>query len=112
LLFSVIGGAVADIYSRRLIVMFADTLAVGCGVTLAVASFTGSASLTLIYALVMLLGVVSAFDSPSSQAILPGLVRPETFASAVTVHSVSQTIGAVSGPFFAGLLIDAAGIGT
>jgi MFS family permease len=108
---TVIGGAVADTYNRRNIVLAAQIVPLGCATMLAAASFGGWANLTLIYGLVMLLGFASAFEGPASQALLPGLVRTETFANAVTVSSVAQTIGFVSGPFAAGLLIDAGGEG-
>lgn len=112
LLLSVVGGAVADTYNRQRIVILAELVPLICGMTLAVASFGQWVNLELIYGLVIALGFASAFEGPAGQALLPGLVRPETFPNAVTVSAVAQTIGAVSGPFLAGLIIDAGGTGS
>jgi len=106
---SLVGGAVADTYDRRKVMLGAQVVPLACGVVLAVATAGGWVSPGLIYGLVVLFGLASAFEAPARTAFLPSIVSPETFANAVTVNNIFQKLGQVSGPTLAGLLI--AGIG-
>ena len=103
---AMIGGAVADTYNRRTIIMFAQTVPLTVGVLLAVATFSGWVSAELIYGLVLLIGLANAFENPARQALLPAIVRPETFANAVTVSSTLQSFGMVTGLLIGGVLAD------
>lgn len=109
--FSLVGGAVADTYNRRTIILCAQTIPFTCTAVLAVATLGGWVSLWLIYGLVLLLGLASAFEAPARAALLPAIVRPETFANAVTVSSTVQQLSAVCGPAIAGGLIAFASVG-
>jgi MFS family permease len=95
---SLIGGAAADTYNRRTIIVIAQCVPLGCGVTLAAASFGGWVQVELIFALVLMMGLSAAFEGPARLSLLPALVRPETFTNAVTVSSTLQTLGMTTGP--------------
>lgn len=107
---SLIGGTVADTYDRRRVMLAAQVVPLSCGSLLAVATFGEWITPGLIYGLVVLIGLASAFEAPARTALLPALVRPETFANAVTVNNIFQKLGSVTGPTFAGLLLAVAGI--
>ena len=109
---SLVGGAAADRFNRRNIIMLAQIVPLVCGVILAVSTFGGWVRPELIYGLVLLLGLASSFESPARLALLPAIVRQETFANAVTVSSTLQTLGMLTGPVLAGAVIEFAGIGT
>jgi MFS family permease len=68
-------------------------------------------SLPLLYAMVLLVAVAGAFDSPARVALLPTLVPREVLPRAVTIASTNQALAFASGPALAGMLIAAAGIG-
>ncbi len=108
---SLVGGAVADSYNRRNIVMGAQCLPLACSTLLLAATLSDWVSLGLIYGFVLVIGLASAFENPARVALLPTLVPPEMFANAVTVNSTVQTLGAVTGPTLAGLVIATAGVG-
>jgi MFS family permease len=108
---SLIGGAVADTYNRRNIIMIAQSVPLTCGIILATASLGGWVQLELIYALVFLFGLASSFEGPARLALLPAIVRRETFANAVTVATTLQTLGMVTGPVLGAGLIAVAGGG-
>jgi Transmembrane secretion effector len=95
---SLIGGAAADTYNRRTIIVIAQCVPLTCGVTLAAASFGGWVQVELIFALVLMMGLSAAFEGPARLSLLPALVRPETFTNAVTVSSTLQTLGMTTGP--------------
>jgi MFS family permease len=109
---SMIGGAVADTYNRRNIILIAQTVPLVCGVVLAVSTLDGWVTPGLIYGLVLLLGLASSFEGPARVALLPSIVRPETFANAVTVTSTLQTLGMVTGPLIGGAIITGVDIGS
>ena len=95
---AMVGGAVADVYNRRTIIMLSQTVPLTCGIVLALATFNGWVSAELIYGLVLMIGLAAAFEAPARLALLPAIVRPETFANAVTVSSTLQSFGMITGP--------------
>ncbi|MPZ49511.1 MAG: MFS transporter [Dehalococcoidia bacterium] len=111
LIFTLIGGAAADSYNRRNIVLATQTVPIVCGVVLALATIDGWVTLGLIYGLVVAMGVAASFEGPARVAILPAIVRPETFANAVTVTSTLQSFAFVAGPALGGIFIAVIGVG-
>jgi len=109
---SLVGGAVADSYDRRKVMMLAQLVPFACGVVLCVATFRGMTNLQLIYALIFLVAVANAFDNPSRAALLPMLVPRESFPRAVTIASTNQALAFATGPALGGFIIASAGIAT
>lgn len=109
---SMVGGTVADTYDRRNIMLVAQIAPLACAITLAIATSGGWVSEELIFGLVVLIGLASAFEAPARTAFLPSIVRPETFANAVTVNNIFQKLGSVTGPAAGGLIIAGLGIAT
>ena len=107
---SLAGGVVADAFDRRLIMVFSKTVPLTCACILGVATLGDWVQLELIFGLVILTGFASSFEGPARQALLPALVRPETFANAVTVANMIQRLGGITGPIVAGFVISATGI--
>lgn len=107
---SLVGGAVADSYNRRNIIMAAQLLPLACSAILAAATVGGWVSLGLIYGLVLVVAIGSSFENPAGQALLPSIVPPELFASSVSLSSSVRTLGFVAGPAMSGLIIAAAGV--
>ncbi|HLF78105.1 MAG TPA: MFS transporter [Dehalococcoidia bacterium] len=107
---SMIGGTAADTYDRRKIMLLAQTVPLACAVILGIATSGDWVSEGLIYGLVVLIGLASAFEAPARTAFLPAIVTPATFANAVTVNNIFQKLGSVSGPTVAGALIAGVGI--
>jgi MFS family permease len=58
-----------------------------------------------IYGLVALTGLIRAYYSPASSAIIAQIVKPEELVQAATTNSMSWLIAAITGPFLAGLMI-------
>jgi len=109
---SLIGGVVADTFDRRIVMATASIVPFTCAAVLSIATLGGWVELELIFGLVILTGFASSFEQPARQALLPAIVRPETFANAVAVSNTVQRLGSITGPTLAGFLIDSAGIGT
>lgn len=106
-----VGGALADTYDRRKIMMAAQAVPLACAVVLARATVDGWVTLPLLYGAVFLIAVANAFDSPSRAALLPTLVPREIFPRAVTIAATNQALAFTTGPAVGGLMIAAFGIG-
>jgi MFS family permease len=107
---TLIGGAVADTYERRRVMIVAQSVALASGAVLLVATARGSTTLALLYAAVVVVAAAGAFDNPARAAFLPSLVSREFFPRAVTIASTNQALAFVTGPAMCGLIIAAAGI--
>jgi len=92
------GGVLADRFSRRLLMLWADS---GRGlIVLLVAWLSWSHQLQFwhLVALAPLFGIVSSFFDPAYQAILPQLVETDALASANSLNIVSRNTGFLFGP--------------
>ena len=107
---SLVGGAVADSYDRRRIVMLSQAVPLVASTTLYLATTRGFTDLPLFYGLVLLVALSAAFENPARQAMLPQVVKKDTFANAIVVSSTIQSLGFVTGPAVGGLMIAAAGV--
>lgn len=107
---SLVGGAFADSHDRRKIVMAAQLAPLIASIALYFATVNDFAELPLFYGLVLLTAVGSSFENPARQALLPQVVRKETFQNAIVVSSTIQSLGFVTGPAVGGLLIGFRGV--
>jgi MFS family permease len=107
---SLVGGALADIHDRRRIVLAAQIVPFASSLMLFLATRSGHLHLSLIYVLVLLMAVSSAFENPARQAMLPSVVSRRAFAKAVAMGSTLFQLGTVSGPALGGLMIAVDGV--
>lgn len=66
--------------------------------------------LLIIYVVIFFIGIMRAFSGPTSFALVSQLVPKEELPNAITWHSGSWQIGAVTGPALAGLLYGTVGV--
>jgi MFS family permease len=109
---TLIGGAVADTYERRRVIMLAQLVPLACALTLFVATRNGWVSVHLLYAMVFVIACSASFENPARAALLPTLVPREAFPRAVTLASTGQALAFMSGPAGGGMLIAWAGQAT
>ncbi len=104
-------GYAADRFNRRRFILFTQIamglLAFGLGLL----TITGVVQLWHVYAFALLLGCVSAFDTPARQAFVSDLVGETDLSNAVALNSTSFSAARMIGPAVAGLLIVAVGSG-
>ncbi len=104
MLLFLISGHVADRFDRRKVVTLCYVgFAVASGLLWAIA-WRGSRSVGLIYTVVVLLGVVRAFNAPVSRALLPQLVPEEHFPNAVAWNASIFQAATILGPSAGGFL--------
>ncbi|UCH59910.1 MAG: MFS transporter [Anaerolineales bacterium] len=105
ILFSLVGGAVADTLNRRNLLFFTQVLLALIASLLAWLTFQDRLSLWHIYALTAVQAMAISFDTPARQALVPNLVPAKDLASAFSLTSIGFQTGAIAGPALSGLVI-------
>jgi MFS family permease len=108
---TLVGGAVADSFERRRIIMLAQIVPLMAAVALVAATRGGLAGLGVLYGAVAVVAAAGAFENPARAALLPMLVTRDVFPRAVTLASTGQALAFMSGPASGGFVIAWAGIG-
>lgn len=109
LLFSLIGGLVADLYSRRKIIFLTQSVMTLAALGLAVLTAQGTVQIWHIYALTAVQAVAASFDNPARQALVPNLVPREDLPSAFSMMSMASNVGSIVGPALSGMVISSYG---
>lgn len=109
LIFSLIGGALADSVDRRKVMFVTQSFAALLALTLGLLTQFGHISIWYIYAITALQAVAVAFDGPSRQALVPNLVPKEDLPNAFSMTFTSFQVGSVLGPALTGFVIYFAG---
>ncbi|MGH3442499.1 MAG: MFS transporter [Nitriliruptorales bacterium] len=104
---SIPAGAVADIVSRRTILIWAHVVNAGFALTLAWLQFTGALTPALIVVLSLGLGLGSSLSLPAYQAIVPDLLPRSLVAAAVSLQSGMFNAARAVGPALGGVLVAA-----
>ena len=127
LLFSLIGGAIADRFERRLVLLGCESASLVLNIFVAVLMLTtafGEATIIGVVALTFLASATQAIDHPARQASLPAVVGMSDLGNAISLNSAAQQlmipitipVAAVlndafgAGPLYAGSLVTFAGI--
>lgn len=105
LIFSLIGGAVADSFNRRKVLFITQSTMALVALGLALLTFSEQIQLWHIYALTALQAVAIAFDLPARQALVPNLVPAKDLPNAFSLNSIAFNTGAILGPALSGLVI-------
>ncbi len=110
-IFSLIGGAVADTLNRRKILFTTQSILAVQALILAYLTFAGNITIWSIYILTALQGAVVSFDLPARQAMVPNLVAREDLPSAFSLSSIAFNVGSMAGPVLGSLVINEWGLG-
>jgi len=108
-----IGGALADRYSRRKIIIFSDLIRGLLVLTLALLIYKQPEATSLILGWLLLVSVASAilssFFGPAITAVIPDLVPRERVAGANSMGQLSNQISAILGLTVGGVIYGAVG---
>jgi len=103
-------GAAADRHDRKRLLLVTQTIAAALSAALGVLALAGLAPAAVVIVFAAGMGVVSAFSSPSQQALVTSLVPPRDLASAIALNSMTFNIARALGPALAAAVVAAAGI--
>ncbi len=104
LLFTVPAGNIADRYPRRTVAMLAQVVAGIAALGLMAVSWV-QGPISVVYAMLLLVGAARAFAGPAVSTILPQLLKAEQFVNANAWSSSAFQFASVSGPALGGLII-------
>ncbi len=107
---SLVAGVAADRFNRRKITLLTQ---LGLGLTAAALGwFTNNQTIGLwsLFGLVIIQSILTAFDVPARQALIPSLVPAEHLTSAYSLNSIASKVGGIIGPAFAGIVIASLGL--
>lgn len=105
ILFSLIGGVVADRIERRRILLASQVFQMTFAAILAVLLFTETVEIWHIFVLSFLTGSVQSFGGPAYQALLPLLVPKREMTKAIALNSLQFNLARMLGPVLAGLAL-------
>jgi len=113
-LFSILGGVVADRFSKRTIIITVQGLTAAMMTGVAALSLTGSIELWHVGAASFVMGAGSAFFYPAYSAYLPQVLPPEQLLAANGLEgalrpSMGQGLGPAAGGVVVGMFFPAAG---
>ncbi len=110
LLLAPVGGALADVLDRRLILIVVAVEQLLLSVALAVLTTADDPSKVALVALVFAIGVGQAIHAPTYSAALPALVEREDLAGAISLNSAQMNASRVIGPAIGGVLYAVVGV--
>ena len=105
LVFSLIGGALADVVNRRKLMFVTQTVQAVLAALLGFMTLGGHITIWHIYLLTAIQAVATAFDLPARQALVPNLVPARDLPSAFSMTSIAFTVGSIVGPALSGIVI-------
>jgi MFS family permease len=109
LLWSLVGGALADGHDRRKIMLIAQVFMLVVSLALAASTWAGWMSPWLLLLFTFLIGCGAAFNAPAWQASVGDMVPRAQLAHAVALNSMGFNIARSLGPAIGGLIVAAAG---
>ncbi|MEW2548147.1 MFS transporter [Streptomyces sp. NPDC047002] len=110
LLLGPFGGLAADRYDKRRLLYVTQASSAAVGLLFAVLTALDAVSIPLVVVLSLALGILTVFDNPARQSLIPELVPRERMANAVTLNSVSVNMARVLGSAVGGALVAAVGL--
>ena len=109
IVFSLIGGALADSLNRTRILFITQSAAALLAIALGLLTQFGLITIWHIYAITAMQAVAIAFDGPARQALVPNLVPAKDLPNAFSMTSIAFQTGAIIGPALTGFVIAFAG---
>ena len=105
LLFTLIGGVVADRYDRRHLLMGSQGLQMASAVTLTALVFFDVVQVWHILVLSFVAGLAQAFGGPAFQSLVPSLVPRQHLPNAVALNSIQFNLAQMIGPAIGGVVM-------
>jgi MFS family permease len=109
LLFTLIGGVVADRYDRRRLLIGSQYIQMSAAFILTALVYWNVVELWHILALSFCTGIAQAFGGPAYQSLIPSLVDRKDLPNAIALNSIQFNLARVFGPLLAGATLAALG---
>lgn len=110
LVFTLIGGVVADRVERRRLMFTTQSVAMVLALVLAVLVSTGGVRVWMVLFIAVGRGVMLSFNMPARQSLISELVPPDDLMNAIALNSATLNLTRVIGPAIGGGLIATVGV--
>jgi MFS family permease len=110
-IFILLGGAVVDRYSPKVVLVFSRFLNASLLMLLAALVFAAKLTLPLLYLLALSIGLFAAFGIPAATSLLPSMLPPSQLGQANGIMMALRQSAQMVGPLLAGFLIAFGGVG-
>ncbi len=110
LLFTLVGGVVADRRDRRHMMLTSQVIQMAVALLLAGLIFTEAIRVWMVLALSFVAGCAQAFGGPAYQSLIPTLVGKDHLPNAVALNSIQFNLARVIGPIVAGVALASFGL--
>jgi MFS family permease len=105
------GGMLADRYDKRRLLLVTQTALAGAALILGLLAVTHTVTVWYVMVLAVVVGVITAVDTPTRQAFVVEMVGRDELVNAVAINSTIFNAGRIIGPAIAGIMITAVGTG-
>jgi MFS family permease len=103
LLFTLVGGVIADRHDRRRLLLGSQYIQMSTAFALAALVFWDVVSIWHILTLSCVVGLAQAFGGPAYQSLVPSLVHRKDLPNAIALNSIQFNLARVFGPLLAGV---------
>jgi MFS family permease len=110
LLFTTVGGALADRFDKRTILLWMAIAATVPALALGLLIQLQLVQVWIVMLAALIQGLVDAVDKPARLTVVNDIATPATLTNAVMLNGIIQDSGKVAGPAVAGILIASVGI--
>ncbi len=110
LLFTLIGGVIADRHDRRHLLMASQALQMACALTLTSLVLFDVVQVRYVLALSFVTGIAQAFGGPAFQSLVPTLVPRATVPNAIALNSIQFNLAQTVGPLIGGVVLATFGL--
>jgi predicted MFS family arabinose efflux permease len=105
LLFTLLGGVVADRRDRRSVLLVSQVVQLSTAFALAALVYWDAVKVWHILTLSCITGTAQAFGGPAYQSLLPVLVRRDDMPNAIALNSAQFNLARIIGPLLAGVAL-------
>ena len=109
MLFSLVGGVLADRIDRRRLLLFSQVVQMTSAFILTALVWVGWIEVWHFLVLAFVTGMGQAFGGPAYQALVPGLVERRDVPNAIALNSIQFNLARVTGPLLASAVLLASG---
>lgn len=108
--FGLWGGALADVFDRRTLLIVSTCGLIGTSALFWVQAALGSTNVWLLLCLFAVQQAFFGINQPTRSAVIPRLVAPELLPAANSLNMTVMMAGGIAGPLVAGMLIPITGL--
>jgi MFS family permease len=109
LLFTVVGGVIADRHDRRRLLLSSQYVQMTTAFTLAALVWTRYVRIEFVLLLSCITGFAQAFGGPAYQSLIPTLVQKQHLPNAIALNSIQFNLSRIFGSLLAGAALAAFG---